>query len=71
MESPVTVPKPLMERLVAPLTVQTSVLDWPAVTLAGLALKELIMGAAGDGLGLGGVPLAIKATLSNQNWSPA
>ena len=42
---PVTVPIPwLMLSVVAPLTAQLSVVDWPVVTLAGAATKLVIFG---------------------------
>jgi hypothetical protein len=44
-EVPVTAPTPeLMASEVAPVTVQLSVLDWPSVTAAGVALKLAIAG---------------------------
>ena len=43
--APVTVPTPwLIERLVAPLTLQASVLALPLSMLAGVAVKEEITG---------------------------
>lgn len=43
---PVTVPGPgLMTRLGEPVTAQLSVLGWPAVTVAGVALKLVMVGA--------------------------
>lgn len=50
--SPVTDPTPpLIDRLLAPVTDQESVADWPAVTLAGEAPKA-VMTAGADGGGV-------------------
>ena len=63
---PVTVPTPWsMLRLVAPLTTQESVLVWPALMLAGLAVK-LVM------VGLGGVTVTVAVeVLLPQHWWPS
>jgi hypothetical protein len=45
-EVPVTAPTPaLMLKVGAPVTTQFNVLDWPAVTLAGVAVKLVMLGA--------------------------
>jgi len=60
---PVTVPTPwLIDRLVAPLTLQDSVLDAPLVMLVGEAVKEEITGGSGCGAAALTVTLAVFVT---------
>jgi hypothetical protein len=59
VEVPVTAPTPLLiDKLVAPVTVQDRVLDWPVVIVAGLAVKEEMLG----GVGVGVLPVEVGTT---------
>jgi hypothetical protein len=50
-EDPLTVPTPGARlRVVAPVTLQARVLDWPAVTVGGVAVKALMAGGLAGGV---------------------
>ena len=61
---PLTAPTPaLMARVVAPFTDQLSVLDWPVMAFAGVAVKAATTGGLPDAAAAGDTPAKRRNTI--------